>query len=96
MKHGIRAIVILLLVVSSHGLGQQPEDLSVLAVKDRHKILTDYLLVECQKHFDARRKAVDAIKTPEEFFERQKQLRKDWVEALGGFPERTPLNPRVI
>jgi len=34
--------------------------------------------------------------TPEEIAAYQKRLREKFVEALGGFPERTPLNPQVV
>ena len=34
-------------------------------------------------------------KTPEQIAEYQKRLRKEFIEAIGGLPERTPLNPRV-
>ena len=36
-----------------------------------------------------------ALKTPDEFRKHQRRLRDGMVAALGGFPERTPLNLRV-
>jgi len=33
--------------------------------------------------------------TPEQIVEYQRRLREKFTEALGGFPERTPLNPRI-
>ncbi len=34
-------------------------------------------------------------KTPEQIAEYQKRLRKNFIEAIGGLPERTPLNPQI-
>ena len=46
-----------------------------------------------RQHFDARRKAIAAIKTPEDIARRQKELRAFFLGSLGDLPERTPLNP---
>ena len=37
----------------------------------------------------------EALKTPEEVRKRQKELRKAFIAAVGGFPEKTPLEPVV-
>src|SRR5205823_14384833 len=47
-------------------------------------------------HFDARRQAIAALKTPDDVRRRQKELRERFVEALGGFPPRTPLKGRTV
>ncbi|MCI0640666.1 MAG: acetylxylan esterase [Gemmataceae bacterium] len=57
--------------------------------------LNRYLLGEAKKHFDERRKIVANLKTPSEIQDRQKQLRAKFIQALGGFPEKTPLNAQV-
>ncbi len=73
------------------------EDLTVLQAGDRpKKMLEEYLLAECGKAFDARRKEVAALKTPEDVVRRATALRAKFIEALGGFPEKTPLNARVV
>jgi len=73
------------------------QDLTVLKPDDQpKKMLQTHLLAECQKHFDARRKTVEAIKTPEDLKRRQVELRAKFVDALGGFPEKTPLNGRIV
>src|SRR5262249_4430530 len=75
------------------------EDLSVLKPESGgaspRKLLSTYLLAEAQKHFDARRAAVAALKTPGDVQQRQKQLRAKFVEALGGFPEKRAPNARA-
>ncbi|HXG10268.1 MAG TPA: alpha/beta fold hydrolase [Gemmataceae bacterium] len=78
----------------------EQEDLTVLkpdadSVPPRRMLYT-YLQAEAQKHFDARRKAVAALTTPEDVVKRQTELKAKFLEALGGFPEKTPLNARVV
>lgn len=73
------------------------EDLNVLP-KDGpnpRKMLHDYLIKECQKHFDKRREAVAAIKNADDLKKRNDFLREKFIEALGGFPEKTPLKPQI-
>jgi dienelactone hydrolase/pimeloyl-ACP methyl ester carboxylesterase len=60
------------------------------------KMLYTYLLKETKKRFDERRKEVAALKTPEQVRERQRRLKALFIESLGGFPEKTPLNARVM
>src|SRR6516164_3819543 len=73
------------------------QDLRVLPDNaDTRKMLYNYLLKECQRHFDARRKLVAGLKTPKEIQERQANLKAKFLAALGGFPEKTPLNARVV
>jgi dienelactone hydrolase len=72
------------------------EKLTVLEPQDQpKKMLQDYLLGECGKHFDARQKVIAGLKTPEDVARRQHELRAKFIEALGGFPEKTPLHGRV-
>jgi len=73
------------------------DDLCVLA-PDEHpqEMLRQYLLAECDTCFDARRKEIDALETPEAVRQRIERVRKDWMDAIGPFPdERTPLAPKV-
>jgi len=60
------------------------------------EMLHRYLLGRCQERFDARRQAVAALKTPEAVQKRQAELRERFIASLGGFPEKTPLNPRIV
>jgi cephalosporin-C deacetylase-like acetyl esterase len=60
------------------------------------RLLRQYLLGEAQKHFDARREAIAALKTPEDVARRQSDLRAKFLAALGDLPERTPLNAVVV
>ncbi len=59
---------------------------------DAHELLQRYQLQQLRQHFDARRAATAAIKTPEQFRERQRYVRDTLATINGAFPERTPLN----
>jgi dienelactone hydrolase len=54
-----------------------------------------YLQAEADKHVQARREEVAALKTAEDIAARQKRLREQFVASLGGWPDKTPLNPQV-
>lgn len=60
------------------------------------EMLYAYLRGEAQTYFEARQQAIQALETPADVRQRVQRLRKQFVEALGGFPERTPLNPQVV
>jgi len=89
-------VMLLLVVAAVRAAGGAKEDLNILPPRGGRGMLKDYLLEECRKCFDARRKAVAQIQTPEGVVERQKRLRAAWIAANGLFPERTPLKPRVV
>jgi dienelactone hydrolase len=80
----------------------KPSDLRVLA-KDgdemtlpAREMLHRYLLGRARQQFEARRKAIAAIKTPEEIAKRRESLRAFFLASLGDLPERTPLNAQVV
>jgi cephalosporin-C deacetylase-like acetyl esterase len=54
------------------------------------------LLEEAGRHFTARKQAIAAIKTPEDVARRQRAMKEFFRKSLGDFPERTPLNARVV
>ncbi|MFO0881376.1 MAG: acetylxylan esterase [Gemmataceae bacterium] len=59
-------------------------------------MLRTYLMAECQKQFEARRTAIARLRTPEDIAARNRELRARFIASLGGFPERTPLRPRMV
>lgn len=88
----------LLLLLALGGSGLAQDDLTVLkqdAENPPQKMLYNFLQKEAQKKFEERRKTVAALKSPEEIVQRQKDLRAKFIASLGGFPEKTPLNPRI-
>ncbi len=73
------------------------EDLAVLSPDEQPgELLRAYLLTECDKLLDARREEVRTLETPEAVRERIERVRDDWMEAVGPFPERTPLNGKTV
>src|SRR4029077_14807868 len=68
----------------------QPED------TDPRQMLYAYLQAEAKKHFDARRQVVANLKTPDDIRHRQEHLKAKFLEALGGFPDKSPLNAKVV
>jgi dienelactone hydrolase len=87
-------VVGLALAVSAAGWAEPPVLPKEAGPPD--KMLYTYLRAEAQKHFDARRQAVADLKTPDDVRRRQRELRAKFIASLGGFPEKTPLNPRVL
>ncbi|MBM4017000.1 MAG: hypothetical protein FJ288_01520 [Planctomycetes bacterium] len=73
-----------------------PSDLIVIPPETGGPTLRDYLLKECAKCFDDRRKAVEALQTPEQVMARSKAMREAFLAAIGTLPERTPLNARTL
>src|SRR5262245_10415767 len=61
------------------------------------KRLSAFLGAQAKAAFDARRKAVAALKTPADIARRQADLKAKFRAALGELPaEKTPLNARVV
>ena len=60
------------------------------------KLLHAALLAECDMHFAARKAEVEKLKTPADVTARQTALRAKFIDALGGFPEKTPLNAKTV
>jgi len=66
-----------------------------IKVRPEHMVL-DYFDALRKPLHAKRAEAIAALKTPEDVAARARELRAYFVEALGGFPERTPLNARVV
>ena len=58
-------------------------------------MIGDHLRQQIHKALAARQQEYEALKTPEQITAYQQRRRSAMVEALGGFPEKTPLNARV-
>lgn len=63
---------------------------------DNSAVLYDFLQAEAKKHFDARRKTVAGLKTADDVRQRQQQLHRAFLVALGPLPEKTPLKAKVL
>jgi len=73
------------------------QELTCLTEDQRAKAgLYAHLQQDAYAALDRRTEAYEQIKTPEQIRARQEQLREFFVNQLGGFPERTPLNARTV
>lgn len=73
------------------------EDLTCLKERERADArLYVHLQQEAYAALDRRDEAFEHLKTPEQIRDYQKKLRELFIEKLGGFPERTPLNARTV
>ena len=59
-------------------------------------MLHTYLIQQAHLLFDHAEKARAAVQTPEQWEQRRAQLMSDFEQAIGPFPERTPLNTRAV
>src|SRR5580704_16302124 len=58
-------------------------------------VVDRYLTAIARNDWTERDARIAAIRTPADVERRQVFVRSKIVELLGGFPERTPLNPRI-
>jgi dienelactone hydrolase len=96
----LRTAVVVVILFACGTMGAAQTEFNVLP-KDTEsvpprKMLNAYLLAETQKHFDARRAEVAKLKTPDDVRKRQAILKARMIDALGGFPEKTPLNAKTV
>jgi dienelactone hydrolase len=90
---------LLLILVQFEVVAAADERLSVLppaTESTSQTTLRTALQQACDSALADRREAYEQVKTPEEVREWQQARREFFLEQLGGFPERTPLNPRVV
>lgn len=75
------------------------DNLNVLSAEQNgvapRKMLSEYLLAQAKLHFDQRRAVVAGLKTPQDVQRRQEELKAKFIAAIGGFPEKTPLNAQT-
>jgi hypothetical protein len=85
--------------VDSHDLGKSYGTAMALLILKRterpRRMLYESLVAESAKAIDARRRALELLKTPEDVANRRDALRAKFLEVLGEFPERMPLNAKV-
>ena len=59
------------------------------------EMLSRYLLTEANKHFATRRDAISALISVNDVQQRQVAMKAFLLKAIGEFPTKTPLNPKV-
>ena len=76
------------------------EDLSVMSRwmkwTDAPNMLYHHLGAQALQRLEERASVVATLKTEAQWVERQEEVRRALMEIVGPFPERTPLNPRVV
>jgi len=92
----IRNYWLVIALVFLVGICVADDDLTVLEAGDGGVMMTAYLNGLADEALEARRLEREALKTAEEIGAYQEKMRAFFVERLGGWPERTPLNARVV
>ena len=77
---------------SQEDLRVLPEKIDNVAPGD---MMSHYLRRLAGQEFENWKEQYEQRKTPEQIAEYQKRLREKFIEAIGGLPKRTPLNPQV-
>ncbi|MHC4112481.1 MAG: alpha/beta hydrolase family protein, partial [Planctomycetota bacterium] len=79
-------------VSAEENLRVLPETIDGVAA---NKIMGHYLRKQAALQFENWKREYENRKTAEQVSEYQKRLHAKFIEVLGGFPDRTPLNPQV-
>jgi len=85
-------LVAIVNVSADENLRVLPETLDGAAA---NKIMGHYLRKQAALQFENWKREYESRKTAEQVAEYQKRLRAKFIDVLGGFPDRTPLNPQV-
>lgn len=91
----VAAVCLWGLVVPAVGeeLAVLPAQMDGVAPKE---MMHAYLMRRAQAAFDRREAEYEKVETPEQAAAYQTRLRQFFVAAIGGFPERAPLNAKVL
>lgn len=72
------------------------DEWKVFPEKREHPELTQYLKTQAYAAFARRSAEIEKLKTPEQWKARQRRMRNEFIQRLGGFPKKTPLNAKVV
>lgn len=85
--------------ISNPLFSQEKEDLRLFSMwdswSDGDMMLRNYLDKQAFQYIDKRDSLVKTLRTKDDWRERQAYARKQFLAAIGGLPEKTPLNARV-
>jgi cephalosporin-C deacetylase-like acetyl esterase len=91
---------ILICVVAASARAQNADELDFTSglgeFSEMRRMLPSYLNDIGYRKLAERKQQVEGLATMEDVAKRKAFLREHMVRDLGGFPERTPLNPRVV
>ncbi|MBN2316534.1 MAG: acetylxylan esterase [Sedimentisphaerales bacterium] len=99
MKRSHWIALIMFLGLTFGSIAPAEEDLSVLPENidgvSPSDMMKQYLLGLADNQFEHWKQQYEQRTTPEQINEYQNRLREKFKQVLGGFPERTPLNPKI-
>ncbi|MDO4574747.1 MAG: hypothetical protein Q4D98_05985 [Planctomycetia bacterium] len=103
MKRGIRFFVLALLAFVPSVWAQTPETLTQPVLTPEllganttpKKMMFQWMLSQVNAAEQKWRDDYEKIKTPEQIAAYQKRLKEMFIQQVGGFPERTPLNAKI-
>ena len=94
------AIPIMIFLIFCFKAMAEQENLSVLSRwmrwTDAPNMLYHHLSAQAFQHLDERAAKVATLKTEGQWLKRQEEIRQILMEIVGPFPEKTPLNPKVV
>jgi len=85
-------LMLIATVSAEENLRVLPETIDGVKTPD---MMNRYLRNQAARHFEKWKQQYEQRKTPEQIAEYQKEIRAKFTEALGEFPQRTPLNPQI-
>ncbi|HOZ50019.1 MAG TPA: acetylxylan esterase [Candidatus Hydrogenedentes bacterium] len=95
----MRILLVIVLALAAARVAQA-EDLAVLGAAEGDAspkaMMKTYLNAQCAEALARRMQAYEEVKTVEAGKEYQAQRKAFFVEQLGGWPERTPLNAQIV
>jgi cephalosporin-C deacetylase-like acetyl esterase len=95
-----RAIITTLLIFASTAPAQNPDTLDFITghtdFRNTRTMLRDYVRQRAYAQLATRRETVAKISSAADIAERRRYIRERMISALGGLPERTPLNARTV
>ena len=91
IRNHVKRVTCLLFLWGAIADGQESLEVSA----DLGEMVNDYLSERALELLAERETAIAALDTAEKISARQEYIRNQVLEALGGFPDRTPLNPKI-
>ncbi len=91
----IAGLVVIGLLAVRMAAGDGPGDDPLVVVGGLHGMVNAHLSKQAHNLLERRESLVAGLDSRARIEERQRYIRERFVESLGGFPDRTPLNARI-
>ena len=100
LKKKLISIVAFFIICGVNLSMAQNEDLSVIKkwmkYSDASNSLYHHLSFQMMQHLNKRSSEIQRITTKKDWLKRQKKVRDTLMEIVGPFPQKTPLNARIV